>query len=89
MEISAISARNKSKNTVYYPLIRNIHKNGILRQSFVPYLDKEIWTNTKHVMHEALEELEGNLLMQARSISNKILNNLNYIGILAVEFFVV
>ncbi|KTD24890.1 5-(carboxyamino)imidazole ribonucleotide synthase [Legionella maceachernii] len=67
-EVSLIAVRNKKSNIEYYPLIRNHHKNGILRWSEAPF------------KNEILEE-------ECRRITKTILDELNYVGVITVEFF--
>jgi 5-(carboxyamino)imidazole ribonucleotide synthase len=67
-ELSLIGVHNRSGSTVFYPLIENIHKNGILRLSRAPFLDND-------------------LQILAESYMRKIFSNLQYVGVLAVEFF--
>ena len=67
-ELSLIGARRKSGQTVFYPLIENVHKNGILRISRAPFTDKH---------------LQG----QAEGFMKKIFEELQYVGVLTIEFF--
>jgi 5-(carboxyamino)imidazole ribonucleotide synthase len=69
-EVSLIAARGRKGEIVFYPLIQNHHRDGILRTSFAPYL------------HEGLQR-------QAESYLKVVLETLEYVGVLAVEFFVV
>ena len=41
-EVSLVCARQDDNNIVFYPLIENFHKNGILRYSKFPYINKEL-----------------------------------------------
>ncbi|MBT3548848.1 MAG: 5-(carboxyamino)imidazole ribonucleotide synthase [Gammaproteobacteria bacterium] len=68
-EVSIIGICTKSSGTIFYPLVENFHKNGILNLSIAPY------ENTK------LQKL-------AESYHNKITEELNYIGVLVIEFFI-
>lgn len=68
-EASLIAARNTKGECVFYPLIENQHKNGILHTSRAPILEIELTTLAKKHMTE-------------------LLNHLNYVGVLTVEFFV-
>ncbi|MCQ8876733.1 5-(carboxyamino)imidazole ribonucleotide synthase [Pseudoalteromonas shioyasakiensis] len=67
-EVSIIGARDKSGNTVIYPLTENQHTNGVLTLSVA---GKE----KSAIQHQAEEAF------------NKIANELNYVGVLAIEFF--
>lgn len=69
-EVSLIAARNRSGEIVFYPLIQNHHREGILRVSIAPFV------------HEGLQQ-------QAERYLTQLLQRLDYIGVLAVEFFVV
>ncbi len=68
-EVSLIAARARSGDTVFYPLVENHHREGILRVSSAPFL------------HEDLQR-------EAERHMTILLERLNYVGILAVEFFV-
>ncbi len=67
-EVSLIGVCTKSYGTLFYPLVENFHRNGILNLSIAPY------ENSK------LQKL-------AESYHNKITKELNYIGVLVIEFF--
>ena len=69
-EVSLIAARGREGEIVYYPLIRNHHREGILRTSIAPYVDATLQVEAERYMRTLLERME-------------------YVGILAVEFFVV
>jgi 5-(carboxyamino)imidazole ribonucleotide synthase len=69
-EVSLIAVRGRSGQVVFYPLIENHHREGILRTSIAPFL------------HEELQR-------QAESYLKVVLEGLEYVGVLAVEFFVV
>jgi 5-(carboxyamino)imidazole ribonucleotide synthase len=69
-EVSLIAARGRGGEIVYYPLIQNHHREGILRTSIAPYIDAKLQAEAERYMTTLLERME-------------------YVGILAVEFFVV
>jgi len=69
-EVSLIAVRGRSGQVVFYPLIENHHREGILRTSIAPFV------------HEELQR-------QAESYLKVVLERLEYVGVLAVEFFVV
>ncbi|MEM9243721.1 MAG: 5-(carboxyamino)imidazole ribonucleotide synthase [Pseudomonadota bacterium] len=69
-EVSMISTRGADGETVYYPLTRNTHRDGILRQS------------------EAGIHLHSNLQQQAERYADELLTYFDYVGTLAIEFFV-
>jgi 5-(carboxyamino)imidazole ribonucleotide synthase len=69
-EVSLIAARGRKGAIVFYPLIQNHHREGILRTSIAPYVDAKLQAEAERYMTTLLERLE-------------------YVGVLAVEFFVV
>jgi 5-(carboxyamino)imidazole ribonucleotide synthase len=69
-EVSLIAARGREGEILFYPLIRNHHREGILRTSIAPYIDATLQVEAERYMRTLLERME-------------------YVGILAVEFFVV
>jgi 5-(carboxyamino)imidazole ribonucleotide synthase len=69
-EVSLIAVRGRSGQVVFYPLIENRHREGILRTSIAPFVDE-------------------NLQCQAEGYLGALLETLDYVGVLAVEFFVV
>jgi 5-(carboxyamino)imidazole ribonucleotide synthase len=71
-EVSLIAARGSSGQIVFYPLIENVHSEGILRRSTVPFA-----------------QTTPTLQAQAESYLRTILEKLDYVGVLAVEFFLV
>jgi 5-(carboxyamino)imidazole ribonucleotide synthase len=70
-ECSLISVRDSRGNTRFYPLVHNVHKEGILFTS-------EPWTafSTK------------SLQTKAESYAQKVMQELDYVGVLTIEFFV-
>jgi 5-(carboxyamino)imidazole ribonucleotide synthase len=69
-EVSLVAARGRLGDVVFYPLIENRHREGILRTSIAPVAH-----------HELQRQAEGYLAA--------LLQKLEYVGVLAVEFFVV
>jgi len=69
MEMSLLAARDAAGKIVFWPLIENRHRDGILRRSDAPYVDAK-------------------LQAVAESYLRKIMEELDYMGVLAVEFFV-
>jgi 5-(carboxyamino)imidazole ribonucleotide synthase len=69
-EVSQISVRSRSGAIVHYPLVENVHRDGMLRQSLAPAPDA------------------GTLTAQAQAIAQNVMLRLNYVGTLAIEFFV-
>ena len=68
-EVSIIGVCPKSSETIFYPLVENFHRDGILSLSIAPY---------KNIKLQKLAE----------SYHNKITKELNYTGVLVIEFFV-
>jgi len=66
-EVSIIAVRNKGGETRCYPLVENVHRNGILYLSTVLENDP--------------------LQQQAESMINKLINELDYVGVLVLELF--
>jgi 5-(carboxyamino)imidazole ribonucleotide synthase len=71
-EVSLIAARGRGGEIVFYPLIENVHREGILRRSTVPFAG-----------------VTPQLQSLAESYMTKVLEALEYVGVLAIEFFVV
>jgi 5-(carboxyamino)imidazole ribonucleotide synthase len=69
-EVSIIAVRSKAGNIVFYPLIENLHKNGMLLVSKAPAMD----------IHPAQKQL-------AQTYAAKLLEALDYVGVLTIEFF--
>jgi 5-(carboxyamino)imidazole ribonucleotide synthase len=69
-EVSLVAARGRRGEIVFYPLIENHHRDGILRTSIAPYIDPALQAAADRYMRTLLERME-------------------YVGVLAVEFFVV
>lgn len=69
-ELSLIAVRDKGGREVYYPLIENEHRDGILRVSHAP-------------VHDISLQLCG----AAEDYVRRILLQLDYVGVLAVELF--
>jgi 5-(carboxyamino)imidazole ribonucleotide synthase len=69
-EVSLIAVRARAGQIVFYPLIENQHREGILRTSIAPFVNQQL-------QHQAEEYLTA------------LLERLEYVGVLAVEFFVV
>ncbi len=69
-EVSLIAARSRGGQIVFYPLIENQHRDGILRTSIAPFEDQTLQRDAETYLTALLEKLD-------------------YVGVLAVEFFVV
>ncbi|MFO0859578.1 MAG: 5-(carboxyamino)imidazole ribonucleotide synthase [Phycisphaerales bacterium] len=72
-ETSLIACRGKGGGIVFYPMPMNTHKGGILRLSRVG----------------AGAEIEPELEHQARAAMAKLMDGMDYVGVLTFEFFVV
>jgi 5-(carboxyamino)imidazole ribonucleotide synthase len=66
-EVSIISVRNALGETRFYPLVENLHQNGILIRSHVCPAD-------------ALQN-------KAEEYASRVIDHLDYVGVLAIEFF--
>ncbi|MDA0782529.1 MAG: 5-(carboxyamino)imidazole ribonucleotide synthase [Rickettsiales bacterium] len=69
-EISVIVARTYDGQTVPYPPVENIHKDGILDTTISP------------------AQISAELAFDAKEIATKIAQNIELVGLLAVEMFV-
>jgi 5-(carboxyamino)imidazole ribonucleotide synthase len=69
-ELSVIGVRGRDGSTVFYPLVENHHREGILRLSLAP---------APHVT-DALQRA-------AEEISRAVMQRLDYVGVLAIELF--
>ena len=73
-EVSQVSARSIDGQIVHYPLIENKHEAGILRTSYCP-------TKLERSMQVSLSSM-------AQSYITRLLSEFNYVGVLALELFV-
>ena len=69
-ELSIIAARSTTGETVFYPLVENHHRGGILRLTKAPAPD-----------------VTADLQAEAEDIANRVLDDLHYAGVLAIELF--
>lgn len=69
-ELSVLAVRGLSGERVFYPLVENHHREGILRLSLAP-----------------VPELEADLQQMAEMYATRVMEALNYVGVLAIEFF--
>ena len=67
-ECSIIAARGKDGQTVYWPLTRNLHRDGVLAISMAP------------AFNSALQR-------RAESLIQRLLDHLDYTGVMALELF--
>ena len=68
-ECSIIAARGAGGQTVYWPLTRNLHREGILAVSMAPAFDTQ-------------------LQMYAETLVRRLLDHLDYTGVMALELFI-
>lgn len=68
-ELSIVGARNLAGDTVFYPLVRNWHVDGILRLTLAP---------AQHASH---------LQAEAETMLQRIMETLDFRGVMAIEFF--
>jgi len=68
-ECSIIAARGKDGATVYWPLTRNLHREGILAISMAPAFDQDLQS-------------------RARSLIARLMDHLDYVGVMALELFI-
>ncbi len=69
-ELSILAVRALDGSTACYPVVENVHADGILRVSRAPAPD-----------------VDGALAGEATAIATKLLDDLDYVGVLAVELF--
>jgi 5-(carboxyamino)imidazole ribonucleotide synthase len=69
-ELSILSVRAPDGDTAFYPLVENIHEDGILRVSYAP----------APALTAALQE-------RAEVYATRVLEELDYVGVLAIELF--
>ncbi|MBL8878342.1 MAG: 5-(carboxyamino)imidazole ribonucleotide synthase [Phycisphaerales bacterium] len=69
-EVSLIAVRSASGECAFYPLVENMHRGGILRETRAP-----------------APGLEPELQALAESHAARVLEELQYVGTLAIEFF--
>jgi 5-(carboxyamino)imidazole ribonucleotide synthase len=69
-ELSILGVRDPHGNTAFYPLVENVHEDGILRVSYAPAPD----------LTPALQD-------RAETYSARVLEELDYVGVVAIELF--
>ncbi|AHM72739.2 5-(carboxyamino)imidazole ribonucleotide synthase [Yersinia hibernica] len=75
-EVSLVGARSYQGKSVFYPLTHNLHEDGILRMSVArPQPDSRLPANR--------------LQQQAEKMLSAIMDELNYVGVMAMECFIV
>lgn len=68
-EVSLLAVRGRDGTSAHYPLVENVHRDGVLRCSRAPCAQPQ------------LEQM-------AWEYAQRILQRLDYVGVLAIEFFV-
>lgn len=69
-ELSVLALRGRDGQTVFYPLVENHHREGILRLSLAPAPD-----------------LDPGLQKQAEIYARRVMEALDYVGVLCIELF--
>jgi 5-(carboxyamino)imidazole ribonucleotide synthase len=69
-ELSILAVRTRNGATLFYPLVENHHREGILRLSLAPAPDISPGTQ-----------------QEAESYATRVLDALEYVGVLAIELF--
>ncbi|MBX3351299.1 MAG: 5-(carboxyamino)imidazole ribonucleotide synthase [Phycisphaeraceae bacterium] len=71
-ELSIVAARGATGEIACYPLVENVHDEGILRQTVAP-----------------APGIPAQVQAEAERIARGALETLNYVGVIAIEFFLV
>ncbi|MCG3123821.1 MAG: N5-carboxyaminoimidazole ribonucleotide synthase [Phycisphaerales bacterium] len=79
VEASVIAVRSRTGEVRTWPLVLNEHSSGILRRSRAPLA--AFWSGAGSASTASLDE-------QATVAATRIMEALDYVGVLAVEFFV-
>jgi 5-(carboxyamino)imidazole ribonucleotide synthase len=58
LECSIIAARGRDGQTVYWPLTRNLHRDGILAVSKVPAFDQQLQQRAENLIQRLLDHLD-------------------------------
>ncbi|MFQ3683886.1 5-(carboxyamino)imidazole ribonucleotide synthase [Roseiflexus sp.] len=69
-ELSILAVRGQDGDIVCYPLVENVHRNGILHRSIVP-----------------APGLTAEVNILAETYARRVLEALDYVGVLAIELF--
>lgn len=93
-EVSLIGARNRAGATVYYPLIKNTHEQGLLRFSESPFIDPALQALAEQYMQTLFDTLNysGVLTLEffvkdAKLIANEMAPRVHNSGHLTIEGF--
>ena len=78
-ELSIVAVRNANNEHVYYPLVQNVHNEGILRYTIAPAREVsiEIQQQAEHYMHSLLDALDhvGVLTLELFETANGLVAN--------------
>jgi 5-(carboxyamino)imidazole ribonucleotide synthase len=76
-EVSLIGVRGRTGEIVFYPLIENHHRDGILRRSVAPVVDHGLQSRAEGYMREMLERLAyvGALAVEFFMVQGELLAN--------------
>ncbi len=69
-ELSVIAVRGRDGTLAFYPLVENLHADGLLRRSLAP-----------------APAMSPELQQSAETIATRVLESLDYAGVLAIELF--
>ena len=69
-ELSLVAVRSQQGDLAFYPLVENVHRDGILFTTAAP-----------------APNVDDKLTGQARDFARRVLEDLNYVGVLAIELF--
>ena len=69
-ELSCLAVRGRDGSVLVYPLVENLHRDGILRRSIAP-----------------APSVGADLQREATAFVNRLLEHLEYVGVLALELF--
>ncbi len=86
-EVSLLAVRARDGEKKFYPLVENHHREGILRLSLV---GAGLPSSSNRVPRNARLEEDGSpasLQSQAENYASKVLDELDYVGVLALELF--
>jgi 5-(carboxyamino)imidazole ribonucleotide synthase len=76
-EVSLIGVRGRTGEIVFYPLIQNYHRGGILRRSVAPFVDAALQHRAETYLRELLERLDyaGVLAVEFFVVQGELLAN--------------
>ncbi len=88
-EVSILAVRGQDGKCVFYPLVENFHRDGILRLSLAP---ARFRPNAGLGAPTEISAMNGIATpprndKRAQEYAQRVLDTLNYVGVLAIEFF--